>query len=67
MVSGKDAASLDNFYALSCYLDMPMEDMVVAKGGTREVSEKEAFEALQKRQMAYLAFCFEAEGRRQAL
>ena len=39
----------------------------MAKGGTREVSEKEAFEALQKRQMAYLAFCFEAEGRRQAL
>jgi len=64
---GRTLPSLDNFYALSCYLDMPMEDMVVAKGGTREVSEKEAFEALQKRQMAYLAFCFEAEGRRQAL
>lgn len=64
---GRTLPSLDNFYALSCYLGMRMEDMVVAKGERREVPEQEAFLALQRRQMAYLAFCFEAEGKRQAL
>lgn len=60
---GRTLPSLDNFYALSCYLGIRMDDMVVTKGEAREVSEREAFEALQRRQMAYLAFCFEAEGK----
>lgn len=64
---GRTLPSLDNFYALSRYLGMPMEDMVVAKGETKDVLEREAFEALQRRQMAYLAFCFEAEGKGRAL
>lgn len=59
---GKTLPSLDNFYALSCYLGMSMEDMVVTKGEPGSAPNREAFQALQRRQMAYLAFCFEAEG-----
>lgn len=60
---GKTLPSLDNFYALSCYLGMRMEDMVVTKGEQGRVMEREAFQALQRRMMAYVAFCFEEEGK----
>lgn len=60
---GKALPSLDNFYALSRYLGMEMEELVVAKGEAWEKPEREADAALLRRQMAYLVYCFEAEGR----
>lgn len=63
---GKALPSLDNFYALSCYLGIRMEELVVPKPKSREVPARRTACALERRMMAYLVFCFQAEGRGRA-
>ncbi|MDO4294067.1 MAG: hypothetical protein Q4C65_12685 [Eubacteriales bacterium] len=58
---GRALPSLDNFYALSCYLDMKMEELVVPKGCARRVPDRLAFLLMQRRLMAYFGFCLQAE------
>lgn len=58
---GRALPTLDNFYALSCYLGVRMEDLVVPEGRSREVPAWDATRALERRQMAYYAFCLQAE------
>lgn len=58
---GRTLPTLDNFYALSCYLGMRMEDLVVPEGRSREVPVRDAERALERRQLAYYAFCLQAE------
>lgn len=59
---GRTLPSLDNFYALSCFLGMRMEEMVVPKRREKEVVVRDALRSLERRMMAYLGFCFQAEG-----
>lgn len=58
---GRTLPTLDNFYALSCYLGMRMEDLVVPEGRSREIPVRDAARALERRQLAYYAFCLQAE------
>lgn len=60
---GKALPSLDNFYALSHYLGLRMEDLVVPRGEARAVLNRGTACGLRGRMLVYLAFCFEAEGR----
>lgn len=58
---GRTLPSLDNFYALSCYLGMKMEELVVPEGDSREIPVRDADRALERRQLAYYGFCLQAE------
>ena len=58
---GRTLPSLDNFYALSCYLGIRMEELVVPKRRAREVPVREAARAMERRMVAYLGFCLQAE------
>ncbi len=58
---GRTLPSLDNFYALSCYLGIRMEELVVPKRRAREVPVRGAARALERRMVAYLGFCLQAE------
>lgn len=58
---GRALPSLDNFYALSCYLGTGMETLVVPKGCSKEVLVREAARRLERRMMAYFGFCLQAE------
>lgn len=58
---GRALPSLDNFYALSCYLGIRMEELVVPRQRGREVAVRDALRALERRMTAYLGFCFLAE------
>lgn len=57
---GRALPSLDNFYALSCYLGTRMEELVVTQGRSREVLVRGAAGGLKRRQMAYYGFLVEA-------
>lgn len=56
---GRALPSLDNFYALSCYLGMRMEELVVPQHRSREVPVKEAVGGMKRRQLAYYGFLLE--------
>ena len=62
---GKALPSLDNFYALSCYLGLRMEDLVVPRGDAAEIlyrgTEGGTACGLRIRMLAYLTVCFEAD------
>ena len=58
---GRALPSLDNFYALSRYLGMRMEEMVIPQKRSREVPAREAKQSLERRLMAYLNFQLQAE------
>lgn len=58
---GRALPSLDNFYALSCYLGTRMEELVVPKPRSREVRVWEMAWERKFRQMSYYGFCFQAE------
>ena len=58
---GRSLPSLDNFYALSCYLGMRMEELLVPKGRSKEVRVREFAKERKFRQMSYYGFCFQAE------
>ena len=58
---GRTLPSLDNFYALSRYLGMQMEELVVPQKNGREVLVREARRAMERRLMAYFGFCLQAE------
>ncbi|MBQ7840662.1 MAG: helix-turn-helix transcriptional regulator [Lachnospiraceae bacterium] len=58
---GRTLPSLDNFYALSRYLGMRMEELVVPQNCSREVLVRGATRALERRMMAYLGFLLQAE------
>lgn len=53
---GRTLPSLDNFYALSCYMGMRMEEMVVTKRCSQEVLVRNAANALQSRALIYLGY-----------
>lgn len=57
---GRALPSLDNFYALSRYLGMRMEELVVTQGSSREVPVRGAARSLKRRQLAYYGFLLEA-------
>lgn len=59
---GRALPSLDNFYALSCYLGTRMEELVVTQGHSREVLVRDAARGFGRRQMAYYGFLVEAGG-----
>ena len=61
---GRALPSLDNFYALSRYLGMRMEELVVPQKLSKEIPAREAGRALERRVMAYIGFLFQAEGER---
>ena len=58
---GRTLPSLDNFYALSRYLGMQMEELVVPQKYGREVLVREARRTMERRLMAYFGFCLQAE------
>lgn len=58
---GRALPSLDNFYALSCYLGTRMEELVVPEDRSREVLVREATRGLERRMLAYFGFCLQAE------
>lgn len=57
---GRTLPSLDNFYAISCYLGLRMDEMVIPQGRSREIPVWNAARALERRQMAYYGFCLRA-------
>lgn len=59
---GNTLPSLDNFYALSCFLGARMEELVVPQHRGREVPVRDAFRSLERRMMAYQGFCLQALG-----
>lgn len=58
---GRALPSLDNFYALSCYLGMRMEELLVPRRASREVPVRAANSRMERRMMAYFGFCLQAE------
>lgn len=56
---GRALPSLDNFYALSCYLGMRMEELVVPQRRSREVPVREDAGRMKSRQLAYYGFLLE--------
>lgn len=56
---GRALPSLDNFYALSCYLGMRMEELVVPQRRSREVPAREDTGRTERRQLAYYGFLLE--------
>lgn len=58
---GRALPSLDNFYALSCYLGMRMEELVVPLRQSREVPVRIVNGRMERRMMAYFGFCLQAE------
>lgn len=58
---GRALPSLDNFYALSCYLGTRMEELVVPENRSREVLVREATRGLERRMLAYFGFWLQAE------
>lgn|GEM_PF-480006 len=58
---GRALPSLDNFYALSCYLGMRMEELLVPRKDSREVPVKAGNSRMERRMMAYFGFCLQAE------
>ncbi len=58
---GRALPSLDNFYALSCYLGMRMEELVIPRRDSREVPMHGRDSRLERRMMAYFGFCLQAE------
>lgn len=58
---GRSLPSLDNFYALSRYLNMQMEELVVPQRNGREIRVRDARRAMERRLMAYFGFCLQAE------
>lgn len=58
---GRALPSLDNFYALSCYLGTRMEELVVPEHRSREVLVRDARRARERRLMAYFGFWLQAE------
>lgn len=56
---GRALPSLDNFYALSCYLGMRMEELVVPQHRSREVPVREDAVRRERRQLAYYGFLLE--------
>ncbi|MDO4332340.1 MAG: helix-turn-helix transcriptional regulator [Eubacteriales bacterium] len=58
---GRALPSLDNFYALSCYLGTRMEELVVPRHRSREVLVRDACRARERRMMAYFGFWLQAE------
>lgn len=58
---GRALPSLDNFYALSCYLGMRMEELVVTDRRSREVPVRQANGVRDRRMMAYFGFFLQAE------
>lgn len=58
---GRTLPSLDNFYALSRYLGMQMEELVVPQMYSREVRVRDARRSMERRLMAYFGFCLQAE------
>lgn len=58
---GRALPSLDNFYALSCYLGTRMEELVVPKKRSREVPARGTVGGLERRLLAYFGFWLQAE------
>lgn len=58
---GRTLPSLDNFYALSCYLGMRMEELVVPEHRSKEVLARDTVRARERRMMAYFGFWLQAE------
>lgn len=58
---GRALPSLDNFYALSCYLGTRMEELVIPQHRSREVLVREAERGFGRRQLAYYGFLMEAD------
>ena len=62
---GEALPSLDNFYALSRYLGLGMEELVVPKESAEEVfrrgRKEDTAQGLRGRMLVYLSLCFEAD------
>lgn len=58
---GRALPSLDNFYALSCYLGTRMEELVVPEHRSREILVRDIRRARERRMMAYFGFWLQAE------
>lgn len=59
---GRSLPSLDNFYALSRYLGIRMEELVIPERNSREVPVRDAYQGLVRRMMAYFGYCLQAGG-----